>query len=214
MKPLLVLRPEPGNSATAARASAIGLIPVPCPLFKIEAIQWAVPDPSEFDGLLLTSANALRHGGGGLAQLAGLDVIAVGPETADAARAAGLRVVMTGTGGIDALLDALPGQQRLVHLAGLDHRRAASRHSVTTLAVYRAVPLDADVPAGKCVALVHSPRAGVRFALLAPHRASISIAAISAAAARACGQGWATLEWPAAPSDCDLLALAARLCQD
>jgi len=214
VKPLLILRPEPGNSATAARARALGLSPVQCPLFQIEPLPWAAPDPAQFDGLLLTSANALRHGGAELARLAALDVLAVGQATADAARAAGFRVVMTGDGGADALLESVPGDRRLLHLAGADHHRAGTRHSVETLAVYRAAPLSPHIPAGELVALVHSPRAGARLAEIAPSRWPIAIGAISAAAAAACGEGWGALDWPAKPNDADLLALAARLCQD
>ena len=214
MKPLLILRPEPGNSATAARARALGLIPVQRPWFAIGALPWAAPDPAAFDGLLLTSANAIRHGGPELAKLKTLDVFAVGEATAEAARSAGFRVAMTGAGGVDALLAMLPGQQRLLHLTGADHRRADTRHLVTSQAVYLAAPLMPEIPAGEQVALVHSPRAGARLADLARNRSATAIAAISAAAARACGDGWRSLDWPPSPNDADLLALAARLCQD
>ena len=214
MKPLLILRPEPGNSATAARARALGLMPVQRPLFAVGALPWAAPDPAAFDGLLFTSANAIRHGGPELAKLKMLDVFAVGEATAEAARTAGFRVAMTGVGGVDALLAMLPGHQRLLHLTGADHRRADTRHLVMPQAVYLTVPLAPEIPAGEQVAMVHSPRAGARLADLAPRRASIAVAAISEAAARACGGGWGSLEWPALPNDADLLALAARLCQD
>ena len=63
MKRLLVLRPEPGASATAAKARALGLEPIAIPLFKTEAVEWEAPEASAFDGLLLTSANAIRCGG-------------------------------------------------------------------------------------------------------------------------------------------------------
>ena len=60
MRRLLVLRPEPGASATAGRARTLGLDPVLMPLFEIEPIAWTAPDPAGFDALLLTSANAVR----------------------------------------------------------------------------------------------------------------------------------------------------------
>lgn len=214
MKRLLVLRPEPGNRATVERAREMGLEPVPCPLFAVEAVDWTAPD-SRADYILFTSANALRHGGEKLANLTALAALAVGPATADAAREAGFGVAMTGDEGVDALLEALPGTQRLLHLAGADHRHAPTRHAIETVVVYRSVALAAPViPPGRLVALVHSPRAGARFAELASDRASISIAAISAAVAGACGAGWATIEVADQPSDRALLALAARLCQD
>ncbi len=215
MKPLLILRPEPGNSATAARARAMGLEAVQCPLFEIEPVEWTAPDAASFDFVLLTSANALRHGGMGLAALTTLDALAVGAATADAALGAGFRVAMAGDSGVDALLDTLPGEQRLLHLAGADRYRPAPRHRIARVVVYRAAPLAAPaIPLGPLVALVHSPRAAARFAELAPSRADIAIAAISTAAAAACGTGWAALEAADRPDDMALLALAARLCQD
>ena len=214
MKRLLVLRPEPGNRATVERALEMRLDAVPCPLFAVEAVKWTAP-ALHADFILYTSANALRHGGDQLASLTALDALAVGPATADAARAAGFRVVMTGDEGVDALLEALPNKRRLLHLAGRDHRPPSTRHIVETVAVYRSVVLQAaTIPSGRLVALVHSPRAGARLAILASDRARISIAAISAAAAAACGTSWASLDGADQPTDPALLALAARLCQD
>jgi uroporphyrinogen-III synthase len=40
------------------------------------------------------------------------------------------------------------------------------------------------------------------------------IAAISASAAEACGDGWQRLEIATKPDDASLLALAARLCKE
>ena len=144
-----------------------------------------------------------------------LPALAVGEATATAARAAGFDVTLTGAAGVDALLEDLSGSARLLHLAGADHRPAPSRHSVETVIVYRSVALpDPLLPPGPLVALVHSPRAGARLAALQPDRSPIAIAAISPAAAAACGDGWADLAVADQPSDPALLALAARLCQD
>ncbi len=214
MKPLLVLRPEPGNRATVDRARSLGLDPRPCPLFAVEPVAWSAPTVSA-DFILFTSANALRHAGAALADLTKLPALAVGAATADAARTAGFSVAVTGEAEVDALLDALPGSRRLLHLAGADHRRPDTRHAIETVIVYRSVALaDAAIPAGECVALVHSARAGARLGELAPNRAAIAVAAISPPAAAACGAGWAALAVADTPSDGALLALAARLCQD
>jgi uroporphyrinogen-III synthase len=62
------------------------------------------------------------------------------------------------------------------------------------------------------VALVHSPRAGARLAALAGDKTAIAVAAISAAAAEAAGDGWAAKAVAAAPRDQALLELAAKLC--
>ena len=64
------------------------------------------------------------------------------------------------------------------------------------------------------VALVHSPRAGRRFAELVGDRGSIAIAAISPAAAEAVGEGWQAVAAAEEPGDDALLALAARLCNN
>ena len=78
MRRLLVLRPEPGASATVAKARGLGLNAVAMPLFEIEPVEWEAPDPERFDGILLTSANALRFGRDGLKALRGLKTYAVG----------------------------------------------------------------------------------------------------------------------------------------
>jgi uroporphyrinogen-III synthase len=213
MRPLLVLRPEPGASATVARARAQGLEAVAVPLFRVEPIAWQAPDPAAFDGLLLTSANALRSGRAQLQSLKRLPVYAVGEATAEAAREAGFDVAGTGHSGVDSLLASI-GELKLLHLCGEDLRAPqAASQQITAIAVYRAVPVEADLGAVKgAVALIHSPRAGRRFAQLAEDRGSTIVAAISTAAAEAVGDGWQAVETAERPNDDALLALAASLC--
>jgi len=219
MRPLVVLRPEPGATATCKAAIEAGLRPVAVPLFEIEPVAWAAPDSAGFDGLLLTSANALRHCGPELEKLRGLPVYAVGEATAAQAREAGLVVSFAGTGGLDDLLADIDPNLRLLHLCGEQRREpAAPRQTIARLPVYRAAPLaapDFAAIAGAVVA-VHSPRAGARLAELAAARgldaSAIAIAAISREAARAAGGGWERTVTAVEPSDAALLALAARLC--
>jgi uroporphyrinogen-III synthase len=214
LRKLLLLRPEPGLSTSVERARALGLDVVACPLFRIEAVEWAAPDPAEFDGLLLTSANAVRSGGAGLQRLLPLRVHAVGAATADVARDAGFRVESVGTSDVADLLGELDGSLRLLHLAGEDRRELPEGHLVKQITVYRSAAIgEPDLPAleGMVVA-VHSPRAGARLADLAGERSTTSIAAISSAAATACGEGWERVEAAGQPTDSSLLALAARLC--
>jgi len=73
-RPIAVLRPEPGNRVTAAAIEARGRIAIRLPLFEVRPLAWQVPDPDRFDALVLTSANAIRHGGPGLAALLGLPI--------------------------------------------------------------------------------------------------------------------------------------------
>jgi uroporphyrinogen-III synthase len=216
MRRLLVLRPEPGASATVARALERGLDAVPVPLFRIEPLDWHAPDPGDFDGLLLTSANAVRHGGAQLQRLRTLPVYAVGEATAEAARSAGFALAATGDSGADRLLSSIESELSLLHLCGESRREAeAPRQRIMALPVYRATPVDADLAAARgAVALVHSPRAGLRLAELVDDRASIAIAAISPAAADATGTGWQAVETAERPTDDALLALAARLCNN
>ena len=83
------------------------------------------------------------------------------------------------------------------------------------MTVYRATPIEApDLAAAEAnVALIHSPRAGKRFAELVDSRSGIAIAAISDAAAEAVGGGWRTVVTAVRPTDEALLALAASLCE-
>jgi uroporphyrinogen-III synthase len=215
LRKLLLLRPEPGLSASVELARSFGLEVIACPLFRVEPVDWISPDPADFDALLLTSANAVRHGGAGLGQFRKLPVHAVGAATAQAARDAGFEVATVGSTDVMALLDQLPASLRLLQLAGEDRRETGDSHQVTQIRVYRSVAIeDPRLPPLKgLVAAVHSPRAGARLAELADSRPETAVAAISDAAAAACGEGWERIEAAPEPSDSSLLALAARLCQ-
>ena len=214
MRRLLVLRPEPGASATVERALERGLDAIATPLFEIEPIAWKVPDAALFDGLLITSANAVRAAGDPLQQLRGLKVYAVGGATADAARDAGFDVAAKGDAGVQELLGSLDEELRLLHCCGEDrHQPNDVRQQITSVAVYRSKPIGApDLCAKGAVILIHSRRAGQRLAELVSDRSSIAIVAISAAAATLAGDGWQSVAIADEPTDEALLALAARLC--
>ena len=213
---VVVLRPEPGASATLARALALGLRAEAHPLFRVELLPWTAPEPLAFDGLLLTSANAVRHAGPQLANLSGLPTYAVGKATADAAERADLDVAASGNGGVVDLLAELPADIRLLHLCGEERIDFQPVQALTAIPVYRSVviePAPGLEDLGPAVLLVHSPRAGRRVAEMIGTRAQFRIAAISAAAAAACGDGWGTVAHASEPGDTALLSLAARLCQ-
>lgn len=219
MRRLLVLRPEPGASATVSRARLRGLDAIAIPLFKVEPVDWQAPDPSEFEALLLSSATAVRFGKGQLEVLRALPVYAVGQASAQAAREAGFEVAGIGDGGIDQLLASIGPRLRLLHLCGEDRTSTeGAGQRIAPLVVYRARPLaEVDLRgAASSVALIHSPRAGERFASLVDRasidKAAIAIAAISPAAAAAVGAGWGVVESAESPDDDALLALAERLC--
>lgn len=209
----MILRPEPGASATLERATAAGIAAVAVQLFEVRPLPWTAPEAGDFDALLLTSGNAVRHGGTELERLNALPAYCVGEATAAAAREAGFKIAGIGPGGAAALVLNVPTELRLLHLAGRDHR---SVEGAAAIHVYESAAIDpppslAALESG--VAMVHSPRAGARLAELVDERSDISIAAISAAAAAACGTGWREVAAIDAPGDGALLALAAALCQ-
>jgi uroporphyrinogen-III synthase len=219
MRRLLVFRPEAAARQTVVKAQALGLDAVSIPLFEIQSLNWSPPEPSDFDGLLLTSANSVKAAGDGLDLYRHLPVYAVGEGTAVAARVAGLGVAAVGNGGIDSLLAQVDASARLLHLCGEDRREPAREgRSITSVPIYRAVEkaevAGLDALQGQ-VAVVHSPRAARRLAELIDEerRSTVRIAAISAAAAEAAGDGWEEVRAARAPNDTDLLALCARLCE-
>lgn len=222
MRPVIIVRPEPGASATAARAAALGLDARTVPLFAIESVAWHVPDSAAYDALLLTSANAVRHAGPGLAALAGLPCHAVGAATAAAARAAGLNVVAVGAAGAQPLVDAMTssGHRAILWLTGEERSAiAAGPARITALACYRAA--EVIDPAGwaaaiarPAVVLLHSVRAARRAATLAGTARNHLIAlGISAAVRAAAGAGWEASHAAPRPDDAEMLAMAAKLCQ-
>jgi uroporphyrinogen-III synthase len=217
-RPLLVLRPEPGASATAAAARALGREAVVAPLFAVRAVAWA-PPVERPEALLLTSANAARLGGQGLSALTDLPVYAVGKATAKAARGAGFTQIVTGEGDAAAIVAraVAEGVTQLLHLAGREHR-AVVQDGVTLdrRIVYAAEAVDALPAAARAalpgaVALLHSPRAAALFAHFVDP-AGIRIAAISPAAHAAAGAGWRASAVADTPTDASLLAAAAGLC--
>jgi len=218
---LLVLRPEPGASETAERARLLRLDPIKAPLFTIRPLAWEPPDPGDYDAVLLTSANAPRHGGPGLQELTALPCFAVGEATGMAAREAGFKNVRIGpSDGAAAVAEmARAGIARALHLCGRDHivlRRQGL--TVQPVPVYGADPVEALSVEARgaiddgAVVLLHSPRAARRFAELVTARSRLRLAAISDAVAEAAGDGWAAKEVAPAPRDEALLELAARLC--
>lgn len=221
--PLLILRPEPGASATARRAAKLGLTTTLYPLFQIRPSLWEPPETGNFDAMLLTSANAVRHGGPGLFLYKHLPVYAVGEATAQAAREAGFQLAGVGQSGAQAISDIMArrAHARVFHPGGRD-RREFNPGPITLVrrCVYEAAEVGtaeglAAASPQETVALLHSPRGGVRLAKLVPmiDRQRFHLAAISSAALDAAGAGWASGDWSPRPLDEALLALAAGLCK-
>lgn len=213
-----VLRPEPGNRATVAALSEAGLEAIALPLFEIVPVAWTPPDPAAHDGLLLTSANALRYAGPALGRFAALPVFAIGAATAVEAHRAGLDLVATGSDGIAEIVATAVagGHRRLLHLAGRDRVPTPAGVSAV-VTVYESREIDrtpADLrPIEGGVAVLHSPRAARRLVALAEtiDRGTVRLAALSSAIAEAAGTGWAEIAVAATRDDAALVALARRL---
>jgi uroporphyrinogen-III synthase len=213
---LLVVRPQPGADATAARITAAGHEPLLMPLFAVQPVNWDAPSAADYDGLLLTSANAVREAGTQLAFFAHLPVYAVGMVTAAAAEQAGLRVGHIGNNGADELLSERRNC-RLLWLAGEDHSRFDIDASVEIdlRIVYRSAALPVPYNFREMTlqadhVLLHSARAADRFASVigqqALDRADISIAALSEKIAIAAGEGWRSRRVATHPTDAALLS--------
>ncbi|MEQ5788696.1 uroporphyrinogen-III synthase [Erythrobacter sp. NFXS35] len=221
---LLALRPEPGLTATLEKARALGLAITGHALSVIRPVSWNCPDPALFDALLIGSANVFAHGGPQLARLADKPVFAVGEATASAARTAGFVVEMVGSGGLQGVLDAIPGPRHLLRIAGEEHVPLTPASGVTfdTVIAYRNCPLPLDPSAqllgsGEALVLLHSAATARHFAAecdrLALDRGRIALAALGPRIADAAGRGWAAVHIAPRPDEPAFLALVFDLCQ-
>lgn len=106
---MLVTRPEPDASETAARLSALGIEPMRLPLLAHETLPVSLPEPEGFAAMALTSANALRalEERGVLPRYRHLPVYTVGDRTAAAARALGFATVTSAHGAFADLVELL-----------------------------------------------------------------------------------------------------------
>ena len=226
MVPLIVIRPEPGCSATVSAAREAGLDPHGYPLFAITPRAWTLPPPDAHDALLLGSANALRHAGPGLAALCHLPAYVVGEATAAAARDAGLVVAGQGQGGLQAVLGQLdPAHRRLLRLAGEERIALTLPPGVTMTerVVYASQtqpmpPALVSLLAQPALIALHSAEAAHHFAAECVRhglrRARLRLCALGPRIAAAAGDGWGEVAVAAEPSDGALLALARQMCQD
>lgn len=224
MIPIIAIRPEPGLGATVAAARDRGLAVEGWPLFAMRPLAWDAPPSEGIDGVLLGSANAIRHAGPALGRFEGKPAFCVGEATSEAARGAGLPVALTGEGGLQQVLEAIPQRPlRLLRLAGEEHvpLEVPAGMTLETRVVYCAQPLDMPPEmVGRlrdgALVLLHSAAAARHFAAecerLSLARSRIALAALGPRIAAAAGEGWASLRSAESPSDTALLALAAHMC--
>jgi uroporphyrinogen-III synthase len=160
-----ITRAQPGAEATAERVRAMGHDPLVGPLLAIRALE---------NALAFTSANGVRAFVNINAERA-LKVFAVGAATAQAARAAGFRTVLSADGDVEALAEGI-GQRRKELVGHILHPGAAepagdltgalARHGVEArrLILYESDPVklepeEAEALVKADIVLLHSPRA-------------------------------------------------------
>lgn len=220
---VLVVRPEPGLSATMAMAKEMGLNAIGYPLFEVRPCAWECPDPASIDALLIGSANAIRHGGRALSMLMEKPVYAVGETTADAAREAGFTIAATGAGGLQNVLDPMAAPLRLLRIAGAEHVPLDPPDGVNihTVVAYESVPLELPEPLRPLhdlglVVLLHSAAAARHFdsesRRLALQRDKIELVVIGPRVASAVGKGWRAIHVSPAPNDRAVLESARDVC--
>jgi uroporphyrinogen-III synthase len=169
-----ITRAQPGADATAERVRALGHDALIAPLLAVHAIPDAQVDLAGVAALAFTSANGVRAFADMSAERA-IRVFAVGAATAQAARAAGFRLVLSADGDVEALAEGI-GQRRgelrgvVLHpgaaeMAG-DLIGALEKQGVMarSLILYETAPVKLDPDAASLLVqadavLLHSPRA-------------------------------------------------------
>lgn len=198
---VLVTRPAPDNQRTAAALIARGYHALLSPMLRFEAVAFQ-DDGAAYDGIILTSANAVRalcyHPA--IERLLDLPAFAVGDQTAESARQAGFRNVVSAKGDAEALSELIvetagAGKMRqgatLCYFAGADRARDLSENLgargfvVATRTVYRMVAVR-DLPSeisgafasGEIDAVLHYSRRTARAFLDAARSDGVEISAL------------------------------------
>jgi uroporphyrinogen-III synthase len=192
---VLITRPEPDATRTAANLKRLGYETVVDPLLALELLPPKQLPAGPFAAIAATSANALRVAAVKveLTQLRALPLFAVGGRSAVAAREAGFRNVHNADGDAVVLVELIvrtlaPGS-RVLHLAGEDRAQdlgallAEANISVEVFTLYRMRPAKAFGPAavalgaGKLEAVMHfSPRSAAIFLSIAERRGFLAAA--------------------------------------
>lgn len=150
---MLVTRPEPDASETAARLSALDIEPIVEPLLTYAPLTTTLPDPSGFAAMVITSGNALRalHLRGEIDRYKGLKLFAVGDRTATVARKLGFTEVVSAQGDVHDLVELLadaglngPIFYPAARVRSTDLGKALARHGVMVIAakIYDMAPAE------------------------------------------------------------------------
>jgi uroporphyrinogen-III synthase len=186
---ILVTRPEPDGARTAAALRARGHDVMLAPVLRIELVPDVDLGSGPWAAILITSANGARAAAGHARreELLKLPVMAVGRNSAEAARAAGFTDVTSAEGDGRDLVRQIAARfvgrpTPLLYLAGEDRARDLTGElggfgiAVRSAVVYRAakltaLPSDAQsaLSAGRIDAVVHFSRRSVEAYLDAAH---------------------------------------------
>jgi len=156
MPTVLITRPEPEASATAARVAALGHVPLVDPMLAIRPLDGPPLDLSGVQALVCTSVNGVRALAARTAERTP-PLYAVGARTASEARAVGFWDVIDADGDVGALAALLagrvdPARGALLHAAGAeiagDLAGALAPHGIALRreVLYEAVTADALMP--------------------------------------------------------------------
>ena len=176
-----ITRAQPGAGVTADRVRTMGHDVIIAPLLAVNVLPDVSIDLSGVAALAFTSANGVRAFADASGER-GLRVFAVGAATAQAARKAGFKAVLSADGDVDALADGIaarrselkgvvlyPGAMDLAgDLAGALEKQAIP---VRRLILYETAPIDPSPEITQALAradavLLHSPRAAEVLAAL------------------------------------------------
>jgi uroporphyrinogen-III synthase len=169
-----ITRAQPGADVTADRVRALGHEAVVAPLLAVRVLPDVAVDLTGVAALAFTSANGVRA----FADASGersLKVFAVGAATAQAARQAGFRSVLSADGDVDALAEGIAVRRGELRGAVLhpgaaepagDLAGALEKHGVEArrLVLYETAPValgdaQAELLGRSDAVLLHSPRA-------------------------------------------------------
>ena len=169
-----ITRTQPGADATAQRVRALGHEAVVAPLLSVRMLPDVVVDLRGVAALAFTSANGVRAFADASGER-GLKVFAVGATTAQAARAAGFKSVLSADGDVEALAEGIAARRGELRGAVLhpgaaepagDLAGALDTHGVDArcLVLYETVPVDLDADVAERLGqsdavLLHSARA-------------------------------------------------------
>ncbi len=174
-----ITRAQPGADATADRVRALGHEAVVAPLLTVRPLSDVTVDLYGVSALAFTSANGVRAFADATGER-GLKVFAVGAATAQAARAAGFKSVLSADGDVEALAEGIAARRTELKGAVLhpgaaepagDLCGALAGHGIDArgLILYETVPIAPDeemaASLARCDAvLLHSPRAAKELA--------------------------------------------------